>query len=65
MKSKPLEGLARVGEAIQFLGLSKGKLYLMMEAGEIAFVKFGKCRRISWSELHQLVERNTVSTSKH
>ncbi len=58
------KGLARVTEATRFLGLSKSKLYLMMDRGELAYVKFGKSRRIPWSELRELVERHIVPATK-
>ncbi len=53
--------LIGVPEAAKFLGISKGKLYLMMEAGELEYIKLGKCRRIRWSALEALVERSTVT----
>ena len=59
-QNQKYQGLARVREATQFLGLSKSKVYLMMDAGEITYVKIGKCRRIPWPELRKLVKRNTV-----
>ncbi len=54
------EGLLRITEASRFLGVSRSKLYSLMETGEVAYVKFGKSRRIAWSELRRLVERHTV-----
>jgi excisionase family DNA binding protein len=54
-------GLARVAEAAEFLNISRSKLYQMMEAKELAYVKLGKSRRIRWSELLKLVEQHTVA----
>jgi excisionase family DNA binding protein len=53
-------GLARVADAVEFLRVSRSKIYLMMDAGDIAYVKLGKARRIPWSELSRLIERHTV-----
>lgn len=53
-------GLARVPEAEQFLGISRASVYGLMERGELAYVKLGKSRRIPWSALEGLIERNLV-----
>jgi excisionase family DNA binding protein len=55
------DGLVRVAEAARFLGLSRSKLYLMMDSGDLPYVKFGKCRRIPKGELTKLVDRHTVA----
>jgi excisionase family DNA binding protein len=60
MESKK-DRLAKVGEAAEHLGLSRAKLYQMMEAGELTYVKIGRNRRIRWSELEALVTRCTVT----
>ena len=39
--------LHRVADAAQFLALSRSKLYAMMDAGELPYVKIGRSRRIS------------------
>jgi excisionase family DNA binding protein len=49
--------LATVKEAASYLRVSVAKVYLMMGAGELATVKLGKCRRIPWQALEQLVQR--------
>jgi excisionase family DNA binding protein len=51
-------GLATVREAEQYLNISRAKLYAMMEAGELAYIKLGKSRRIRWSALRALVDRH-------
>jgi excisionase family DNA binding protein len=51
----------RVPEAADYLGVSRSKLYLMMDAGELAYVKLGKCRRIAHAALLDLVARHTVT----
>jgi excisionase family DNA binding protein len=55
------DGLAKVHEAEAYLGVSRGKLYQMMEGGELAYVKLGRSRRIPWAALQELVAKNTVS----
>jgi excisionase family DNA binding protein len=55
-----VDGLVRVPEAARFLGLSRSKIYAMMDAGELPFVKFGKSRRIIKADLSRLVERHIV-----
>jgi excisionase family DNA binding protein len=59
--SKKKEGLARITEAVEFLGISRAKLYSMMEGGELPYVKLGKSRRLRWSDLEALVEKCLVS----
>jgi excisionase family DNA binding protein len=57
-------GLMRVREAAAFLGLSRSKLYALMEAGELRFAKIGKSRRIPRTELEKLVERHIVPEAR-
>ncbi len=40
------DGLVTVSEAAAFLRLSRSNLYVLMERGELAFVKLGRSRRI-------------------
>ena len=40
------DGLMTVKEAAEFLSVSRSTLYTMMDAGELASVKIGRCRRI-------------------
>lgn len=56
--------LVRVPEAARFLDISRSKLYGLMETGELAYVKFGKSRRIVRGDLQRLIERNTI-TARH
>jgi excisionase family DNA binding protein len=46
-----------VPEAARFLSISRSKLYEMMDKGELAYVKLGRCRRIRRRELTDLVSR--------
>jgi excisionase family DNA binding protein len=54
-------GYARVKEGAGYLGISVAKLYQLMSAGELAYVKLGKSRRIAWKALEELAQRHTVS----
>lgn len=40
------DGLITVAEAAQFLALSRSSLYVLMESGQVAYVKIGRARRI-------------------
>ncbi len=40
------DGFVTVTEAAGFLNISKTKVYLMMDSGELIYAKFGKSRRI-------------------
>ncbi len=40
------DGLMTVREAAEFLRLSRSAIYLLMDRGELAFVKLGRSRRI-------------------
>jgi excisionase family DNA binding protein len=53
-------GLARVREASEYTGLSRAKLYQLMDVGKLAYVKIDKARRIPWESLLELIEANTV-----
>jgi excisionase family DNA binding protein len=53
-------GLASVKEAEQYLSLSRATLYGLMDKGELRYVKIGKSRRIPWSAIEDLVQKNTV-----
>ena len=53
-------GLARVTEVGGFLRVSRSKVYQMMDAGELAYVKLGKSRRVPWGAVHELVKQNTI-----
>lgn len=54
------EGLATIREASRFLGISRAKLYSLMDAGELAYAKLGKSRRIPWRAIKELAERSMV-----
>jgi excisionase family DNA binding protein len=52
------DGLVRIAEAMEFLSLSRAKLYEMMDSGELSYVKFGRARRIPRQALVELAARN-------
>jgi excisionase family DNA binding protein len=52
------DGLESVAEAAEFLGISRAKLYLLMEAGELHYVKIGRTRRIPKRALVQFAARH-------
>ena len=54
--------LVRVTDAARRLGISRTKLYTLMRAGEIRFVKIGRCRRVRVRELMRFIERHVHGT---
>jgi len=52
--------LHRVAEAALYLALSRSKLYAMMDAGELEYVKIGRSRRISTAAILAVVEINRI-----
>jgi excisionase family DNA binding protein len=50
------EGYATVPEVADFLGLSRAKIYGLMDAGELAFCKFGTARRLPWRSVKAYAE---------
>jgi excisionase family DNA binding protein len=53
-------GLLDVREAARLLGLSRSKLYQIMDKGELPYVKFGKARRLNRRCLLEYVRRNVT-----
>ena len=53
--------LQRVSQVALFLSLSRSKVYAMMDAGELPYVKLGKSRRVRWADVQRLVDENTIS----
>jgi excisionase family DNA binding protein len=52
--------LMTVASAAAALGIGKTKLYVLMDAGELPYVKLGKLRRIDPADLEELVSRSRV-----
>lgn len=59
-KLNPASRLVRVTEVARHLSLSRSKIYLMMDAGELAYVKLGKSRRVPMAAVEKLVQDATV-----
>jgi len=57
----PTLGLQPVAKVAKFLSLSRSKVYLMMDQGQLPYVKLGKSRRVRWSDVLKLVDQNVVS----
>jgi excisionase family DNA binding protein len=53
---EPKTGLASIPNAAAFLSISVGKLYMMLNAGEIPCKRFGRSVRIPWAWLNQQAE---------
>lgn len=52
------DGLLTVAEAASYLALSRSSVYALMDAGELAFVKLGKSRRIPKRSVCDLAARH-------
>src|SRR4051812_31698238 len=52
--------LLTVGQAAAMLALGRSKLYALMDAGELAYVKMGKSRRVRLADVEALIERSLV-----
>lgn len=54
----PPKGLARIPEAMDYLAMSRRKIYDLMKDRDLDYVKIGKSRRIPWESLERLVSEN-------
>ncbi len=54
---KPLQKVAQTAEQ---LSVSRSKVYSLMDAGELEFVKLGKSRRIPQEAIDRLIVESTV-----
>ena len=54
------KGLKKVPQVAAFLAVSRSKVYQLMEAGDLPYVKLGKSRRIPWESVLRLVDENLV-----
>jgi excisionase family DNA binding protein len=54
------EGFGTVGEVMRFLGLSRSKLYELMDRGELQYAKLGRNRRIPWAAVKVLAAQAMV-----
>lgn len=52
--------LLRVNEVCKLLGLSRTKVYELMETGELVYCRFGTARRVPLAAVQALIDRATV-----
>jgi excisionase family DNA binding protein len=57
------EGFATVNEAAQYLKMGRSWLYSQMDAGCLAYARFGRARRIRWADIKQLGRDAMVGAS--
>lgn len=57
----PESRLVRVSAVAKHLSVSRSKVYLMMDAGELAYVKLGKSRRVPMSAVEKLIADSLVT----
>jgi excisionase family DNA binding protein len=50
---------ATVGEVADYLRLSRATVYKLMGSGELEYVKLVGSRRIPWTAVTRLIDRNT------
>jgi excisionase family DNA binding protein len=55
------DGFVTISEAVDYLQVCRSTLYKLMDRGELAFAKFGNCRRIPRAALAEYARRNTVA----
>jgi excisionase family DNA binding protein len=60
--ANPLPSLATVAEVACYLAVSRSKVYQMMDAGHMPYVKLGGCRRIAWEDVKTLVATSRVAS---
>jgi excisionase family DNA binding protein len=58
------DGFANLFEASMYLRISRSAIYILMNAGELPFAKFGKSRRIPWEALRDYGARSMVGANK-
>jgi excisionase family DNA binding protein len=50
-----------VPDVARYLKMSRSMIYLLMERGELAYVKIGRTRRVRAEDVTKLIELNSVS----
>ena len=50
----------KVMRVAELLGISRAQVYKLMEAGQLAYVKIGKSRRVRLDAVRDLIARNTT-----
>ena len=56
--SQLADGLVRVKDAAQYLAVSRGHVYRMMNNGQLAWVQLGDARRIAMKSVVDYVNKN-------
>ena len=54
------KGLMRIAEVARFYGVSRAKVYQLMDRGELAWVKLGRARRIPRRAVVELAARRLI-----
>jgi len=53
--------LATVREVAEHLSICRSKVYMLMDAGDLSYVKLGKSRRVKWADVDRLAQAATVN----
>jgi excisionase family DNA binding protein len=53
--------LHTVPDVARYLKMSRSMIYLLMERGELPYVKIGRTRRVKLEDVKNLIEQNSVS----
>ncbi|QDU28508.1 Helix-turn-helix domain protein [Anatilimnocola aggregata] len=63
--AETVEGrLCPIRDVARYLSLSRSKIYAMMDAGELPYVKLGKSRRVNWTDVLKLIADNTIGRAQ-
>ena len=54
------EGLAKVPEVAEYLGLSRAMVYRLMDRGELPYAKLGYARRVRWADVESYIAASMV-----
>lgn len=54
------EGLAKVPEVAEYLGLSRAMVYRLMDRGELPYAKLGYARRVRWVDVESYIAASMV-----
>ena len=58
--SGTIDRLVNVGTVAKHLAVSRSKVYQLLDAGELPYVKLGKSRRVRWSDVLTLIDKHLV-----
>jgi excisionase family DNA binding protein len=59
-----MAGYVKIDQAANYLSMSRAKVYMLMDSGQLAYVKVDKCRRISWDELRRFMSNHTIQATR-